>query len=119
MDQGKKIEGVKLTFKDGEVEEATSTNRQDLLDGLLKNPGAKRLGEVAIGTNNEHKNFIGNILFDEKMAGTVHLAIGNGYPETGSKQQSTIHKDMLVEMRNGGKIFADGKLIYENGHFLI
>jgi aminopeptidase len=119
IDQGKKIEGIELTFKEGEVVQATATSRQDLLKGLLNNPGAKRIGEIAIGTNMEHQKFIGNILFDEKMAGTVHLAIGNGYPETGSTQQSTIHKDMLVEMRNGGKIFADGKLFYENGEFLI
>ncbi len=119
IDKSKKIENVELTFKDGEVVEAKAGSGKEILEKLLENPGATRIGEVAIGTNIEHQNFIGDISFDEKMGGTVHIAIGNGYPETGSKQQSTIHKDMLLEMRRYGKIFADGKLIYENGKFLI
>ena len=119
IDKSKKIENVELTFKDGEVIETKASSGKKILDKLLQNPGATRIGEVAIGTNMEHQKFIGNISFDEKMGGTVHIAIGNGYPETGSKQQSTIHKDMLLDMRKNGKIYADGILIYENGKFLI
>ena len=85
---------------------------------LETDEGAKRIGELAIGTNYGIQNFTHDILFDEKIGGTVHLAVGSAYRETGSKNESTVHWDMICDMRNGGEIFADGNLIYKNGKFL-
>lgn len=119
IEGSKKIHGIQLVFEGGKVVEASATENQDILDALLSTKGARYIGEIAIGTNIQHQNFIGNILFDEKMGGTIHLAIGNGYPETGSKQESLIHKDMILDMREEGEIWADDKLIYKTGKFLI
>jgi aminopeptidase len=113
------MEDVKLEFRKGVVIKATASKGQEILDTILNIPGAKYVGEIAIGTNWAHTTFVGNIQFDEKLGGTVHLAIGNGYPETGSKNESSIHKDLLCDMKEEGKIYADGKLIYEKGKFLI
>ncbi|MDU4830387.1 MAG: aminopeptidase, partial [Clostridium perfringens] len=74
-------------------------------------------GEVAIGTNYGIKKFTRNMLFDEKIGGTVHMAIGDSMPEAGGKNRSSLHWDMLCDMRNGGRIYADGELFYENGEF--
>ena len=78
-----------------------------------------RLGEIGIGTNFGIDRFTRNMLFDEKMGGTIHLAVGAGYPETGSSNISGIHWDMLCDLRKGGEIYGDGKLIYREGKFLI
>jgi aminopeptidase len=86
---------------------------------LAVDEGAKRLGEFAIGTNVGIDRFIGNILFDEKLGGTIHLALGNGFPEIGGVNTSVIHWDMLCDMRDGGKIFVDGELFYDSGEFKI
>jgi len=91
-----------------------------LLHALLDtDPGARFVGEVAVGTNFGIQKFTRNMLFDEKIGGTVHLAIGASYPESGGKNQSGIHWDMLCDMRQGGEIYADGELIYKDGKFLI
>ena len=76
------------------------------------------MGEIAIGTNFEIGRFNKNMLFDEKMCGTIHLAVGMGLPRTGSKNVSALHWDMLKDMRDGGEIYADGVLIYRNGNFV-
>ena len=81
--------------------------------------GARYLGEVAIGTNYNIKRFSKNILFDEKIGGTCHLAVGNAYPETGGKNKSSLHWDMVCDLKKGGEIIADGKTIYRNGKFTI
>lgn len=86
--------------------------------------GSRGIGEIAIGTNECIKDVTGNILFDEKIGGSIHMAVGASYPETGGKNISGLHWDMIKGMKNntaetGGKIFADGKLIYENGKFMI
>ena len=119
IDKSHVMEDVSLEFRNGEVIKATASKGQDVLDSILKIPGAKYVGEVAIGTNWVHTTFVGNIQFDEKLGGTIHLAIGNGYPESGSKNESSIHKDLLCDMKEEGKIYADGELIYEKGKFLI
>jgi aminopeptidase len=77
------------------------------------------VGEFAIGTNERVNRFVKNMLFDEKMAGTIHLAVGAGFPETGSKNVSSLHWDMLCDMHDGGQIFVDDELIYESGQFKI
>ena len=114
---GKEIEGIKLEVKDGKVIKATADKGEDLLKELLEvDEGASRFGEVAIGTNYGIKKFTKNMLFDEKMGGTIHLALGSGYPETGSENESAIHWDMLCDMADS-EIMIDGDLFYKNGRF--
>lgn len=117
--QSKVIEGIVLKFNEGKVIEATAQKGQDILDQILKITGAKQVGEIAIGTNYNMTTFVKNILFDEKIGGTIHMALGNGYPDTGSKNRSAIHWDLLCDMREEGKIYADKELFYENGQFKI
>ena len=81
--------------------------------------GSRGIGEIAIGTNDCIQDITGNILFDEKIGGAIHMAAGASYPETGGKNISGLHWDLIKGMKNGGKIFADDVLIYENGKFLI
>lgn len=100
--------------------EARAARGEELLKSLLAvDEGASRLGEIGIGTNFGIDRFTRNMLFDEKMGGTIHLAVGAGYPETGSSNISGIHWDMLCDLRKGGEIYGDGKLIYREGKFLI
>jgi len=116
---GKEIEGIVLDVEKGKVVKVAATKGEDLLKALLKiDEGACRFGEVAIGTNYGIKDFTKNMLFDEKIGGTVHMAIGDSMPEAGGLNRSIIHWDMLCDMRNGGKIYADGELFYENGKFI-
>jgi aminopeptidase len=113
------VVGARLTFKDGLVTQATADkNESFLLNTLDTDPGARRLGEFAIGTNNDIQRFTGSILFDEKIGGTVHMAVGQGYPQTGSGNTSAVHWDMICDMRDGGEIWLDGELFYGNGEFL-
>ena len=81
--------------------------------------GFQRLGEFALGTNPGITRFTKNILFDEKIGGTIHLALGKGYPETGSENQSAIHWDMVCDLRRGGRLYADGELLLEDGRLLV
>lgn len=117
---GKEIEDIRLEFKDGKVVKASAAKGEDLLGALLEtDEGARYVGEVAVGTNFGIQKFTRNMLFDEKIGGTVHLAIGASYPESGGKNQSGIHWDMLCDMRQGGEIYADDELIYRDGKFLL
>lgn len=117
--QGQEIEDICLRFERGVVVEATAAKGQDLLHALLDtDEGARRVGEAAIGTNAGITRFTKCMLFDEKMGGTVHLAVGRGIPESGSQNVSAIHWDMLKDMRQGGEIHADGKVIYKDGAFV-
>ena len=116
---GRQIEGIKLEVKDGKVVNAKAKKGEELLKSLLDtDEGSSFFGEVAIGTNYGIKDFTSNMLFDEKIGGTVHMAIGDSMPEAGGKNKSSLHWDMLCDMRNGGKIYADGELFYENGKFI-
>jgi len=116
---GKEIENISLEIKDGEVISWQAGKGQEILDKIFEIDGARRFGEVAIGTNHGIDKFTKNMLFDEKIGGTIHMAVGATYPTTGGKNESAIHWDMLADMHNGGQIFADGENIYENGHFII
>lgn len=116
---GKDVKNVKLTVVDGLITEWSADQGQDVLDKVFAIEGARKFGEVAIGTNSNITRATRNILFDEKIGGTVHMAIGQSYYQCGGKNQSAIHWDLITDMRDGGKIFADGKMIYENGRFLI
>jgi len=118
--QGEEIENIFLQFEKGKVIEAKAEKGENLLHKLLDtDENAKYVGEIAIGTNDNINRFTKNMLFDEKMGGTVHLAIGRGIPDSGSKNESAIHWDMLKNMQDGGEIYADDVLIYKNGKFLI
>ncbi|MEO7175613.1 MAG: aminopeptidase [Saprospiraceae bacterium] len=116
---GREVKGIRLEVKDGLITNWEAESGKDYLDNVFQIPGARRFGEAAIGTNYEIDRMTRNILFDEKIGGTVHLAIGQSYLQTGGLNQSSIHWDMITDMKNGGKIMADGKMIYENGLFLL
>ncbi len=117
---GKEIEDIRLTFEKGKVVKASASKGEDLLHKLLDtDEGARRIGEVAVGTNFGIQQFTRNMLFDEKIGGTVHVALGFAIPASGGKNESAIHWDMLCDMRNGGEIHGDGKVIYRDGKFLI
>lgn len=116
---GKEIEDIRLTFEKGKVVKAEAAKGEDLLHALLEtDEGAKYVGEFAIGTNYGITKFTKNMLFDEKIGGTIHLALGNAYGESGGKNKSSIHWDMLCDMKDGGEIYADGELFYKDGKFL-
>ena len=117
---GREVTGVRLTFAKGEVVKATADKNQEfLLQTIATDAGAKRVGEFAIGTNEGIKKFTREILFDEKIGGSFHMALGSGYPETGSTNESAIHWDMVCDLRDGGEIWVDETLFYKNGKFLI
>ncbi len=117
---GKEVEGVELHFENGRVEKACAEKNQDFLLAMLdSDQGSRYLGEFAVGTNLKINRFIKKILFDEKIGGTIHMALGQGYPITGSKNSSAIHWDMICDMRNGGQIFVDGELFYDSGKFQV
>lgn len=115
---GRECDGVKLTFKNGKVVAASASKGEDFLISMLDMDGGSRfLGECAIGTNYDITQYTRNTLFDEKIGGTVHFALGAGYPETGNKNQSGLHWDMVVDLRNGGYVEIDGIKVTENGIF--
>jgi aminopeptidase len=116
---GKEVEDIRLTFDSGKVVKASASKGNELLQELLKIDGADRIGEAAIGTNYGITKFTKEMLFDEKMGGTIHMALGNSYPETGGQNKSAIHWDILKDMNKGGEIYADGKLFYQKGRFLV
>ena len=117
--RGKEVSGITLQVKNGEVVKWEAEKGQEILDEIFKIPGAKFFGEAAIGTNYKIQQATGNILFDEKIGGSIHMAIGSSYKQTGGKNQSAIHWDMISNMKDGGKIFADDELIYQDGKFII
>ncbi|MBI9043597.1 MAG: aminopeptidase [Anaerolineaceae bacterium] len=120
IEKGKEVEGVRLEFKDGKVVKATAEKNEDFLIKMLDtDDGSRYLGEFAIGTNYGIKKFTKSILYDEKIGGTIHMAVGNGMPELGSKNQSTIHWDMICDMHNDSQILVDGELFYKNGQFQV
>lgn len=117
---GHEVTGVRLWFEKGRVVKATADkNEEFLLQTIDTDEGARYMGEFAIGTNEGIQKFTRNILFDEKIGGSFHLALGAGYPETGSINDSAIHWDMICDLRDGGEISVDGEVLYRNGKFLL
>ncbi len=117
---GREVAGIELHFEAGKVVKASAEKNEDYLLRMLEtDAGAKYVGEFAVGTNKRINRFIKNILFDEKIGGTIHMALGAGYPETGSHNESAIHWDMICDMRDGGEILVDGELFYRSGEFQI
>lgn len=120
IENGREVTGIRLTFEKGKCVEATAEKNQDFLIQMLNtDAGSRYLGEFAIGTNEGIQKFTREILFDEKIAGSFHMALGAGYPETGSKNESAIHWDMVCDLRNGGEIWVDDNLLYKDGKFVI
>ncbi|MEP6774203.1 MAG: aminopeptidase [Chloroflexota bacterium] len=116
---GRTVQGVRLTFKDGEVTDFGADSGEDYLAAMLQmDDGARRLGEFAIGTNTGVTRITRNTLFDEKIAGTMHCALGAAYPNAGGTNKSAIHWDMVTDMSQG-RIVVDGETLYENGKFVI
>ncbi len=115
---GVEVVGVRLVFEEGKIVKATADKGEDFLNKMLDtDEGARYLGEVAFGLNEGIKCFTKDILFDEKIGGTIHMAAGASYPETGGKNKSGLHWDFIKNMKEG-EVYADGKLIYKNGQFL-
>lgn len=116
--RGQSVEGVTLWVKNGYIEKWEAKSGQSFLDKIFSIPGTRRFGEAAIGTNYNIQRSTKNILFDEKIGGSVHMAIGQSYQQAGGKNTSTVHWDMITDMTKDGAIFADGEKIYEKGRFL-
>jgi aminopeptidase len=117
---GNEVEGIELKFSEGCVVEAKAEKNQTLLEQMIEtDSGARYLGEFAIGTNFNVQQLTRNILFDEKIGGTIHVALGAGYPKTGSVNKSAIHWDMITDMSEGGEIIVDGTIIYKDGDFCL
>ena len=116
---GHEVEDVTLWVKDGYIERWEARRGQDFLNRIFEIDGTRRFGEAAIGTNYGIDRFTKNILFDEKIGGTIHMAIGQSYLQAGGKNQSSVHWDMIADMTNGGEILADNEKIYQDGKFLI
>jgi aminopeptidase len=117
---GHELSGVRLRFEKGKVVKATAEkNEAYLLKTLDTDEGARRVGEFSFGTSKGITRFTRQILFDEKINGSFHMALGASYPETGGKNESAIHWDILCDMRHGGEVKIDGELFYKNGEFVI
>ncbi|HWR62252.1 MAG TPA: aminopeptidase [Clostridia bacterium] len=117
---GNQVDGVRLEFKDGKIISARSASNEKFLNQMLDtDEGARYLGEFGIGLNYGIKKFIKNILFDEKIGGTVHLAAGNAYEDSGGDNVSVLHWDMIKELRTSGEIYADGRLVQKDGIYLL
>jgi aminopeptidase len=115
---GRDVRGVDLVFKEGVVVYASAEEGEEhLLAALETDEGARRLGEIGIGTNFGITRPVGAILFDEKIGGTVHLALGRSYPETGGENVSALHWDLICDLRAGGRLTADGEVVLEDGAF--
>jgi aminopeptidase len=113
---GREVAGIALELDAGRVVAARATEGEAYLLSMLDlDPGARRLGELGLGLNDGIDRFTGSILFDEKIGGTVHLALGQSYPETGGTNESALHWDLIVDLRRGGRITTDGRVVMEDG----
>ncbi|MEM6458665.1 MAG: aminopeptidase [Planctomycetota bacterium] len=116
---GREVHDIELTFERGRVVDAKASKNLDFLLAMLdQDGGARRLGEIAIGTNYAITDYTKNTLFDEKIGGTFHAAVGAGYPETGNTNESGLHWDMVCDLRQGGTITVDGEVISRDGQFV-
>ena len=117
---GCEVAGVRLRFESGKVVDAGAERGEEYLVSLLDtDEGARRLGELGIGTNYGIEHGTRDVLLDEKIGGTVHMAVGASYPECGGENESAVHTDMVCDLRAGGRIELDGELLQENGRFLV
>jgi aminopeptidase len=117
---GYEVQGTKLRFENGLAVDVSAAKNEDyLLSTLNVDPGARRLGEFAIGTNMGIQQFTRSILFDEKIGGSIHMALGRSYGESHGKNESAIHWDMVHSMQDGGEIIIDGELFYRSGRFMV
>jgi len=116
---GKNVAGLRMSFKNGELVGYSSETEQEFLDTVLHmDEGACRVGEFGIGLNRKIDSFCYDILYDEKIGGTIHLAMGRAYPKCGGTNDSALHWDIVKDLRKDGKIYVDGKLVMENGIYL-
>jgi aminopeptidase len=116
---GQSIRGIRLEFRAGEVVAATADTGEEFLQQILTiDGGARRIGEFGIGVNFGIDRFVGDVLFDEKIGGTIHLALGRAYADCGGKNQSSLHWDLVKDLRSEGAIELDGRPVLENGRFL-
>jgi aminopeptidase len=117
---GREVQGIRLRFEDGKVVDASAdANEPFLFEMLDLDEGARRLGELGIGCNPRITQHMKNTLFDEKIDGTVHVALGNGLPEVGGENVSQLHWDIVKDLREGGRLELDGKVVQESGRWLI
>jgi aminopeptidase len=117
---GREVSGVRFRFEGGKVVDATAERGEDFLHEMLDtDDGARRLGELGVGTNYGISRSTREILLDEKIGGTVHLAVGRSYPETGGVNESAIHWDMICDLRRGGRLSVDGEALQEDGRFVV
>ena len=116
---GREVSGVTFEVNDGLITKWNAEKGQEVLDEVMALKGARYFGEVAIGTNYNIQRATKNILFDEKIGGSIHMAVGQSYIQTGGKNESVVHWDLISNMKEGGRIFADEELIYQDGKFLI
>jgi aminopeptidase len=117
---GRVVSGIALSLDGGRVVKATADDGEAYLHSMLDlDAGARRFGELGIGLNDGIRRFTGSILYDEKIGGTVHLALGQSYPETGGTNESALHWDLILDLRRGGKVWADGALVMEDGRWHI
>ncbi|MDQ5817610.1 MAG: aminopeptidase [Actinomycetota bacterium] len=115
---GREVSGVRLRFEGGRVVEASAEKGEEYLHAMLDaDEGARYLGEIGIGTNYGIRRATKNILFDEKLGGTVHLAVGRSYEKTGGKNDSSVHWDLICDLREGGELYADGEVLQKDGKF--
>ncbi len=118
--RGNESQKIRLKLENGKVVEATAEKGEEyFLNMINMDEGAKFVGEIAIGTNSMIQEITGNILFDEKIGGAIHMALGASYPEAGGKNVSGLHWDLIKNMKNGSEIYADDVLIYKDGKFVI
>lgn len=117
---GREVSGVRLRFEDGLVVDASAARGEEYLLKLLDtDPGARRLGELGIGTNYGIDRGTREVLLDEKIGGTVHMAVGTSYPESGGVNESAVHTDLVCDLRLGGKLEVDGVVMQEDGRFIV
>ena len=117
---GREVTGIRLRFEEGRVVDASAENNEEfLIETLDRDDGSRRLGELGIGCNPRITQHMKNTLFDEKIDGTVHLALGNGLPEVGGENVSQVHWDIVKDLRGGGRLELDGKVVQEAGRWLI
>jgi aminopeptidase len=120
MIAGREVAGVRLRFEAGRVVDASADRGEEfLIESLDSDEGARCLGELGIGTNYEIDRGTRDVLLDEKIGGTVHMAIGASYPESGGSNESAIHYDMVCDLRRGGRIEVDGEVLQEDGRFVV